>query len=67
MEDRILTLESKDDPEKQLFILRKNVQQFYDEYLKEFGDLSLKELRTKVDYLQGLFFNEYTAKQSKHF
>ena len=51
MEDRILTLESKDDPEKQLFILRKNVQQFYDEYLKEFGDLSLKELRTKVDYL----------------
>ena len=66
MEDRILAMEMQKEPEKEMVAYSKNVQQFFENYKSIFGDTTLTDLSSKLDYMERTFIDKYAADGDKH-
>ena len=67
MKDKIRVLESEKEPEKEVFVYHKNVQQFHDEFRTLFGEVDLSQLRAKMDFMEKTFFEKQVSMESRQF
>lgn len=49
-----------------MITLRQTVQHFYEDYHNIFGNISLSELKKKVDYMENICLNKYSSAENQH-